>query len=157
MPDLRDLYQDLIINHSKNPRNFRKLERVNRQAEGLNPLCGDNFSVYIQIENGFIEDIGFMGTGCAIATAAASMMTEHLKGKTESEVKVIFEQFHQLLTGPAESLPDSCVLGTLQVFSGVRGYPVRIKCAILAWQTMYSALMGYQGTVSTEKHSKNQS
>jgi nitrogen fixation NifU-like protein len=104
-----------------------------------------------------VKDIGFIGTGCAIATASASMMTEQLKGKTEVEAKAIFEQFHQLLTGPSESLPDSCVLGTLEVFSGVRGYPVRIKCVTLAWQTMHSALAGYEGTVSTEKHSESRS
>jgi len=150
MADLRDLYQEVILDHHKKPRNFRKLENANRQAEGFNPLCGDRLSVFIQIENGVVKDIGFVGTGCAISTASASMMTESLKGKTETEAKAIFERFHQLVTNHSEAQPDPVTLGKLAVFSGVREYPVRVKCATLAWHTMRAALEGTKETVATE-------
>ena len=150
MADLRDLYQEVILDHHKKPRNFRKLENANRQAEGFNPLCGDRLSVFIQIENGVVKDIGFVGTGCAISTASASMMTESLKGKTETEAKAIFERFHQLVTNHSEAQPDPVTLGKLAVFSGVREYPVRVKCATLAWHTMRAALEETKETVATE-------
>ena len=150
MADLRDLYQEVILDHHKKPRNFRKLENANRQAEGFNPLCGDRLSVFIQIENGVVKDIGFVGTGCAISTASASMMTESLKGKTETEAKAIFERFHQLVTNHSEAQPDPVTLGKLAVFSGVREYPVRVKCATLAWHTMRAALEEKKETVATE-------
>lgn len=150
MADLRDLYQEVILDHHKKPRNFHKLDQANRQADGYNPLCGDKLSVYIQIENGIVKDIGFVGTGCAISTASASMMTESLKGKSEAEVKSIFERFHRLVTDHSESHPDPATLGKLAVFSGVREYPVRVKCATLAWHTMRAALEGKKETVATE-------
>lgn len=150
MADLRDLYQESILDHYKKPRNFHKLEHANRQAEGLNPLCGDKLSVFMQIENGIVQDIGFIGSGCAIATASASMMTESLKGKTEAEVQAVFERFHQLVTDHSEPQPDPASMGPLAVFSGLRGYPVRVKCAILAWQTMRAALKGSPETAATE-------
>ena len=150
MADLRDLYQEVILDHHKKPRNFHKLEHANRQADGYNPLCGDKLSVYLQIENGTVKDIGFVGTGCAISTASASMMTESLKGKTEAEAKAIFERFHHLVTDHSEPQPDQAVMGKLVVFSGVREYPVRVKCATLAWHTMRAALERRQETVATE-------
>ena len=150
MADLRDLYQEVILDHHKKPRNFHKLEHANRQADGFNPLCGDKVSVYMQIENGIVKDIGFIGTGCAISTASASMMTESLKGKTESEARAIFERFHTLITNHSEPQPDPASLGKLAVFTGVRDYPVRVKCATLAWHTMRAALEGSRETVATE-------
>jgi nitrogen fixation protein NifU and related proteins len=150
MADLRDLYQEVILDHHKKPRNFHKLEHANRQADGYNPLCGDKLSVFLQIENGVVKDIAFIGTGCAISTASASMMTESLKGKSESEARAIFERFHQLVTNHSESTPDLATLGKLAVFSGVREYPVRVKCATLAWHTMRAALDGAKETVATE-------
>jgi nitrogen fixation NifU-like protein len=150
MSDLRELYQEVILDHHKRPRNFRKLEHANRQADGFNPLCGDRISVYMQIEGDTVRDIGFVGTGCAISTASASMMTESLKGKTEAEVKAIFERFHQLVTDHSAAGEDPAALGKLAVFSGVREYPVRVKCATLAWHTMRAALEERHETVATE-------
>ena len=150
MADLRDLYQEVILDHHKKPRNFHKLEHANRQADGYNPLCGDKLSVFIQIEDGIVKDIGFVGAGCAISTASASMMTESLKGKTEAEAKAIFERFHHLVTNHSQPQPDPATLGKLAVFSGVREYPVRVKCATLAWHTMRAALDGGKETVATE-------
>jgi nitrogen fixation protein NifU and related proteins len=150
MADLRDLYQEVILDHHKKPRNFHKLEHANRKADGFNPLCGDKLSVFIQIENEVVKDIGFVGTGCAISTASASMMTESLKGKTEAEAKAVFERFHQMVTNYSEPQPDPATLGKLAVFSGVREYPVRVKCATLAWHTMCAALEGTKETVATE-------
>ncbi len=150
MADLRDLYQEVILDHHKKPRNFHKLEHANRQADGYNPLCGDKLSVYMHVENGIVKDIAFVGAGCAISTASASMMTESLKGKSEVEVKAIFERFHQLVTNHSESPVDPATMGKLAVFSGVREYPVRVKCATLAWHTMRAALEEIQETVATE-------
>ncbi len=150
MADLRDLYQEVILDHHKKPRNFHRLEHANRQADGYNPLCGDKLSVFVQVEDGVVKDIGFIGAGCAISTASASMMTESLKGKTESEAKAIFERFHQLVTDHSAAQPDPATLGKLAVFSGVREYPVRVKCATLAWHTMRAALEGKKETVATE-------
>jgi nitrogen fixation protein NifU and related proteins len=150
MSDLRDLYQEVILDHHKKPRNFHKLQQANRQADGYNPLCGDKLSVYIQIEDGIVKDIGFVGTGCAISTASASMMTESVKGRTETEARVIFEKFHQLVTDHSNAEPDISGIGKLAVFSGVREYPVRVKCATLAWHTMRAALDQVQVTVATE-------
>ena len=150
MSDLRDLYQEVILDHNKKPRNFHRLEHANRQADGYNPLCGDKLSVFVQVENGIVKDIGFIGAGCAISTASASMMTESLKGRTESEAKAIFERFHHLVTNHSDPLPDPSTMGKLAVFSGVREYPVRVKCATLAWHTMRAALEGSKETVATE-------
>jgi nitrogen fixation protein NifU and related proteins len=150
MADLKDLYQEAILDHHRKPRNFGKLERANRKADGYNPLCGDKLIVYIQIENGILADIAFTGSGCAISTASASIMTECLKGKTEGEAQRLFERFCQMLTDHSNPQPDPADLGKLAVFSGVREYPVRVKCATLAWHTMRAALEEQKDTVATE-------
>jgi nitrogen fixation NifU-like protein len=148
MADLRDLYQEVILEHSKAPRNFRELPHANHQAEGYNPLCGDHFTVYLEIEGDSIRDISFQGSGCAISKASASMMTQSLKGKTRAEAEKLFEQFRKLVTSGANgSLGE---LGKLAVFSGVSEFPVRVKCATLAWHTLQAALQGRQQPVSTE-------
>jgi nitrogen fixation protein NifU and related proteins len=141
MPDLRELYQEVILDHQKRPRNFHKLDGANRSAEGYNPLCGDRVHVYLDVHDGVVRNVGFQGSGCAISTASASMMTESVKGKTEAEAKALFEGFHDLVTGrsPAGAAPG---LGKLAVFAGVRDYPVRVKCATLAWHTLRAALEG---------------
>jgi nitrogen fixation NifU-like protein len=150
MSDLRDLYQEVILDHTKRPRNFRKLEKANYKADGYNPLCGDKITVYLKLEDGVFRDISFQGSGCAISTASASMMTESLKGKTKAEAEALFERFHDLVTGKPETKPDSPELGKLEVFAGVREFPVRVKCASLAWHTMRAALDNRQEAVSTE-------
>ena len=151
MADLRGLYQEVILDHSKKPRNYRVLEDANHQAEGYNPLCGDRVTLYIKLENGRISDLSFQGSGCAISTSSASLLTETLKGKTLEEADKIFEKFHALVTGEAEggqAVDES--LGKLAVFSGVAEFPLRVKCATLAWHTLRSALKGEKVTVSTE-------
>jgi nitrogen fixation NifU-like protein len=148
MSDLRDLYQEVILDHHRRPRNFRKLEDANRRADGFNPLCGDKIHIYLRVEDGIVRDVGFEGSGCAISTASASMMTESLKGKSQAEVEALFGQFHDLVTG--KSAPDPASLGKLAVFAGVREYPVRVKCATLAWHTLRAALKGSLETVATE-------
>jgi nitrogen fixation NifU-like protein len=151
MSDLRDLYQQVILDHQKKPRNFRALPMANRHAEGFNPLCGDKVHLYLKVENGVIKDVGFQGTGCAISTASASMMTESIKGKTPAEAEAIFEKFQKLVTSDSNEAADGGPeLGKLEVFSGVREFPVRVKCATLAWHTLRAALEGGEKTVSTE-------
>ncbi|HEV8335852.1 MAG TPA: SUF system NifU family Fe-S cluster assembly protein [Candidatus Polarisedimenticolia bacterium] len=148
MSDLRDLYQEVILDHSRSPRNFRKIPSANHSAEGFNPLCGDRITVFLTLRNGKVEDVSFQGSGCAISTASASMMTEKLKGKTPEEAKAIFESFHSLITGRQDS--SGADLGKLAVFSGVSEFPIRIKCAALAWHALKAALEGKEHTVSTE-------
>lgn len=148
MSDLRDLYQQVILDHSRNPRNFRRPEGSNRTAEGHNPLCGDEITVYLCLEGDVIRGIGFEGSGCAISKASASMMTEGVKGRTRAEARALFQKFHHLLT--AETPPDPTALGKLAAFSGVREFPIRVKCATLAWHTLQAALEGKEETVSTE-------
>ena len=150
MSDLQNLYQHSILDHYRKPRNFRKPEHANRQAEGFNPFCGDKISVFLQIENENIREIGFLGEGCAISIASASMMTESLKGKSEGEANILVERFCRLLTDRSGNLPEESSLGNLSVFSSVRGYPVRVKCATLPWHAMQAALRGFQETVATE-------
>ncbi len=152
MSELRDLYQEVILDHYKKPRNFRKPEDANRHADGHNPLCGDKISVYLKMEDGLVKDIGFQGSGCAISTASASMMTERLKGKSEAEADAVFEKFHHLLTAEDEANGESPEpeLGKLAVFSGVKEFPVRVKCATLAWHTLKAAMKNQAATVSTE-------
>ncbi len=150
MADLRDLYQELVIDHSKRPRNFHKLEGANLSAQGYNPLCGDRVTLYLRFEDGRVQDIAFEGSGCAISTASTSMMTEALKGKTKNEAEALFETFHSLVTGASRPRAGSPALGKLEVFSNVSDYPVRVKCATLAWHTMRSALEGTGDVVSTE-------
>ena len=150
MPDLRELYQEVILDHHKRPRNFRRPEDANKHADGFNPLCGDKVTVFLRVEEGVVRDIAFQGSGCAISTASASMMTESLKGKSEAEVAQIFERFHNLVTGNAPEDSEGSSMGKLAVFAGVREYPVRVKCATLAWHTMRAALEGKPDTVATE-------
>ena len=148
MPELRDLYQEVILEHSKAPRNYRELASGQR-AEGFNPLCGDHFTVFLKLENDVVTDIGFQGAGCAISKASASMMTQAVKGKSRAEAEKLFETFHKLVTeGRANG--DRADLGKLAVFSGVFEFPVRVKCATLAWHTLKAALEGKQESVSTE-------
>ena len=149
MPDLRDLYQELVLEHSKAPRNYRRLQSPNQKAEGYNPLCGDHFTVYLATENDRIQDISFQGAGCAISKASASMMTQAVKGKTKAEAQKLFRAFHKLVT-TGERNGGQSELGKLEVFSGVSGFPVRVKCATLAWHTLEAALEGKQEQVSTE-------
>ena len=149
MADLRDLYQELILEHSRNPRNFRVLEGATRSVEGFNPLCGDHFTVYLKMEGDRIRDISFQGTGCAISKSSASVMTQVLKGKTRQEAEELFKSFHGLVTGkPAGAGAET--LGKLAAFSGVSEFPVRVKCATLAWHTVHSALEGKEEPVTTE-------
>jgi nitrogen fixation protein NifU and related proteins len=148
MPDLRELYQELILEHSKAPRNYRRLAEANRKAEGYNPLCGDHFTVYVQTSGDSIQDVSFQGSGCAISKASASMMTQSLKGKTRQQAKELFEHFHQTVTGAKKG--DSADIGKLSAFAGVAEFPTRVKCATLAWHTLEAALEGKQDPVSTE-------
>lgn len=150
MADLRDLYQEVVIDHSKRPRNFHKLEGANRSAQGYNPLCGDKVAVYVKLEDGRLSDISFEGSGCAISTASASIMTEAVKGKTAEEARSLFENFHDLVTQGNVRDGRATPLGKLAVFSNVSEYPVRVKCATLAWHTLRSALEGGESVVSTE-------
>lgn len=150
MSELRELYQEVILDHNKKPRNFRVLEDADHLAEGHNPLCGDNVTVYLQMEGDVIKDIAFQGSGCAISKASASLMTTELKGKTQAEAETIFQRFHDLVTGQNEGAQDDEALGKLAVFSGVREYPARVKCASLAWHTLHSALEEGGRVVTTE-------
>lgn len=150
MADLRDLYQDVILEHSKAPRNFRELANANHKAEGFNPLCGDHFTVYLDLEGDAIRDISFQGSGCAISKASASMMTQSLKGKTKADAEKLFSRFHGMVTGHDPSNSEQAELGKLTVFSGVSEFPVRVKCATLAWHTLQAALEGKQDPISTE-------
>ena len=150
MTDLRDLYQEVILDHSKNPRNFRKLENATHEAVGHNPLCGDKIVIYVKLEDGVIEDISFQGIGCAVSQASASMMTERVKGKTQAEAEALFERFHDLVTGKLGDKPGAPELGKLEMFAGVQKYPIRVKCASLPWHTLRAALENKSEAVSTE-------
>jgi nitrogen fixation NifU-like protein len=150
MADLRDLYQEVILDHSKKPRNFRRMEGAVRTAEGFNPLCGDRVTVFVALEGGKVKDVSFQGSGCAISTASASMMTEKLKGMTPEEAEQVFERFHDLVTGKSDAAAAPAALGKLAVFSGVCEFPIRVKCATLVWHTLKAALEGKQRPVSTE-------
>ena len=150
MSDLSDLYQEVILDHNRRPRNFHALGDASHSAEGYNPLCGDRITLYLCIEDGVVKDVGFEGAGCAIATASASLMTEALKGRTEAEVEALFERFHAMATAPADRPVSNEGLGKLAVLAGVREFPARIKCATLAWHTLHAALRDERGTVSTE-------
>lgn len=149
MADLRDLYQEMIIDHGRRPRNFGPLPGANRHAEGFNPLCGDRLTLWLVVESGTIADARFEGVGCAISTASASLMTEALKGKTEVEAEALFAGFHALVTGvPA---PAAATLGKLSALGGVREFPARVKCATLPWHTLEAALHNERQPVSTEE------
>lgn len=147
---LEDLYQQVILDHNRAPRNFRKMERAPHHAEGYNPLCGDRVTVYVRLAGDTVTDITFEGSGCAISKASASLMTEVLKGKRRSEVETLFEGFHTLVTGRAAAPAGEPDLGKLRVFAGVREFPMRVKCATLAWHTMRAALEDRAGVATTE-------
>ena len=145
MYDLEDLYQEVVMDHNRRPRNFKKLENAQRTAEGFNPLCGDQISLYVNVDDdGVIEDIGFEGAGCAISKATASMMTEAIKGKNVDKAEEIFEAFRHMLTRKPEEEYDYELLGDLEILQGVSQFPTRIKCATLSWHTLNSALGGEQ-------------
>ncbi len=144
--EIADLYQELIVDHSRRPRNYRRLENPTHQAEGFNPLCGDKVKVYVDLENNVVRDISFVGEGCAISKASASLMTETIKGKSKAEVEQLFSRFRDLATGTG----DGTGLGKLAVFSGLRGFPARVKCATLVWHTLHAALEQRANIVSTE-------
>jgi nitrogen fixation NifU-like protein len=150
MSDLRALYQEVLLDHSKHPHNFRAMRDASRSAQGYNPLCGDKVTLYVKLEGERIADLSFQGTGCAISTASASILTQVLKGKTREEAEALFETFHDLVTGKAERTGKGPELGKLAVFSGVSEFPVRVKCATLAWHTLRSALAGSEEVVTTE-------
>ena len=144
--EIEDLYQELIVDHSRRPRNFRRLENPTHQAEGFNPLCGDEVRVYVDLSNNIVRDVAFEGEGCAISRASASLMTESIKGKSKEEVEQLISRFRDLATGAS----DGVGLGKLAVFSGLRGFPTRVKCATLVWHTLRAALERTAGPVSTE-------
>jgi nitrogen fixation NifU-like protein len=153
MADLRELYQQVILDHNKTPHNFRVLPDADRVSGGHNPLCGDKLSLFLKLDGDRITDVGFQGSGCAISKASASLMTDSVKGKTQAEAEGIFERFHDLLTGPPDVKADPAgtkALGKLAVFSGVSRFPVRVKCATLPWHTLRAALESTGAVVSTE-------
>lgn len=139
--DLKDLYHEIIVDHNRRPRNFRRIENANRVSEGYNPLCGDKLKLYLVVEDGIIRDVAFEGSGCAISTASASLLTERLKGKPADDAEALFTQMHDLLTGHGENV-DIDALGKLAALEGVKAYPSRVKCATLCWHTLQAALQG---------------
>ncbi len=147
MSDLSDLYQEVILDHNKRPRNFRTLETANHSAEGFNPLCGDRLHLYVRVDGDVVTDVGFQGSGCAISKASASLMTDSIKGRPVAEVRALFERFHRMVTTPPEKAVED--MGKLSVLAGVREFPVRVKCASLAWHTLKAAL-DREPIVSTE-------
>ena len=150
MSELTDLYQEVILDHNRRPRNFRTIDAASRTQEGYNPLCGDRLTLYVALDGNRISDVAFQGSGCAISKASASLMTEALKGKTVDEARALFERFHDMVTSPPEQ--DAPDLGKLSVLSGVREFPTRVKCASLAWHTLKAAVSDAEaGPVSTEE------
>lgn len=149
MSELSELYQQVILDHNKKPRNFRKLEAANHSAEGFNPLCGDQLTVYLNLEDDAVKEISFEGSGCAISKAAASMMTQAVKGKSKQEAEELFTEFHSMVTGELDEELEANSLGNLVIFAGVRDFPVRVKCASLPWHTMHAALNN-EKIISTE-------
>jgi len=149
MSELSDLYQEVILEHNKNPRNFREIEGADQYADGKNPLCGDALRVYVKFDGDKISDVAFKGSGCAISKASASMMTQAVKGKTREDAEVIFDEFHKMVTGELDIETDDNELGKLKIFSGVLEFPARVKCASLSWHTLNAALHG-EDAVSTE-------
>ena len=149
MSELSELYQQVILDHNKKPRNFKELEGANRVAEGFNPLCGDQLKVFMRVDDGAVQEVSFVGSGCAISKASASMMTQSLKGKGRDEALVLFEEFHRMVLGELDEEAEPNHLGRLKIFGGVRDYPARVKCASLPWHTMHAALEGEE-TATTE-------
>jgi nitrogen fixation NifU-like protein len=149
MQDLRELYQSVILDHNKKPRNFARPAGANREARGHNPLCGDQLEVFAELDDGVLRDVGFLGSSCAISKASASLMTEAVKGKTVDEVERLIEGFHRVVTSDARTPVDVSGIGKLEVLAGVREFPMRVKCATLAWHTLRAALQGEE-SASTE-------
>lgn len=149
MSELNDLYQDTILDHNKNPRNFRDIEDADKTADGRNPLCGDALRVYVKMENDVVADVAFKGSGCAISKASASMMTQAVKGKNREEAEQLFDEFHKMVTGELDIETDDNHLGKLRVFAGVLEFPARVKCASLSWHTLNAALHD-EAEISTE-------
>jgi nitrogen fixation NifU-like protein len=149
MSELSDLYQETILEHNKNPRNFREIEEADKRAFGNNPLCGDALQVFVRMEGDTVGDVSFKGSGCAISKASASMMTQSVKGKTREEAEELFEEFHKMVTGELDVETDENRLGKLKIFSGVLEFPARVKCASLSWHTLHAALHD-EDTITTE-------
>jgi nitrogen fixation NifU-like protein len=150
MSELRELYQSVILDHSRRPRNFREPEGANRTADGFNPLCGDKITLYLELEDDVVKDVGFSGSGCAISMASTSLMTQSIKGKSVAHARQLFDSFHELVVGDSGEGADSEKLGKLVALGGVREFPVRVKCATLAWHTLRSALEGTGEVAKTE-------
>ena len=149
MSELEELYQEIIMEHNRKPRNFRALEDA-QSADGFNPFCGDQITLYLKIDDDVVTDVGFQGSGCAISRASASMMTESIKGKSQTDIRAIFDDFHHMITGDSDTELDSELLGDLELLAGVSEFPTRIKCATLSWHTLQAALKGQEGRVQTE-------
>lgn len=150
-PEFKELYQEIILEHNRSPRNFGKMEHASHVQEGLNPLCGDNYKIYLKVEDGIIQDVKFEGSGCAISKASASVMTTTIKGKTVEEAEKYFELFHKIVTGETDTEETFENVGKIAAFAGVADFPVRVKCASLAWHTMHNALSGKSESTSTEE------
>jgi nitrogen fixation protein NifU and related proteins len=148
--ELSELYQQVILDHNKKPRNFKRLDTANRTAEGVNPLCGDQLTVYLLVEDDVIKDVSFEGSGCAISKASASMMTQSVKGKTRAEAETLFDEFHRMVLGELDEEQTPNQLGRLKIFSGVREFPARVKCASLSWHTMHAALNNQNATTTED-------
>jgi nitrogen fixation protein NifU and related proteins len=149
MSELSDLYQEVILEHNKNPRNFREIEGADRTADGNNPLCGDALRVYLKLDGDTVSDVAFKGSGCAISKASASMMTQMVKGRSKDEADLLFDEFHRMVIGQLDEESEENNLGKLRIFAGVREFPARVKCASLSWHTLHAALKGEE-VVSTE-------
>ena len=149
MSELNDLYQEVILDHNKNPRNFREIETATKTADGNNPLCGDALRVYVEMEDERVKDVAFKGSGCAISKASASMMTQVVKGKSKEEAEILFDEFHRMVLGELDEDAEENHLGKLKIFAGVREFPARVKCASLSWHTLHAALND-EAEVSTE-------
>ncbi len=149
MSELNELYQEVILDHNKNPRNFREMETATNTADGNNPLCGDALRVYVEMEDDTVKDVAFKGSGCAISKASASMMTQVVKGKSKEDAEVLFEEFHKMVTGELDIEEEENHLGKLKIFAGVLEFPARVKCASLSWHTLHAALSGEE-EISTE-------
>jgi SUF system FeS assembly protein, NifU family len=150
MNELQTLYQDVILDHNKSPRNFRVMTDATNVVDGYNPLCGDHYKIYLKVEDDVVKEVAFQGSGCAISKASASLMSVIMKGKTKAEAEELFNKFHVLVTGELNAEANSEELGRLVAFAGVSEFPARVKCAILAWHTVHSALQGRTESISTE-------
>jgi len=149
MSEVNDLYQEVILEHNKNPRNFREIPDADKTADGNNPLCGDALRVYVEMDGDTVRDVSFKGSGCAISKASASMMTQAIKGKSREDAEILFDEFHKMVLGELDEDADENHLGRLKIFAGVREFPARVKCASLSWHTLRAALAG-EDIVSTE-------